>query len=113
MTYPLTRTHCDLFHHQVGDFSSEVMRSIGALSPTSKATSASGGSVIVVGGQQQQRPQQQQPQQPREPDSGISSARSTGTVPWSHNEAGLPALQALRPADQGGQEEAEMQEHEL
>ena len=28
-----------------------------------------------------------------EPDSGISSARSTGTVPWSHNEVGLPVLQ--------------------
>ena len=27
-----------------------------------------------------------------EPDSGISSARSTGTVPWSQGESGLPVL---------------------
>ena len=31
-----------------------------------------------------------------EPDSGISSARSTTTVPWSHNESEIPPLPLLK-----------------
>lgn len=31
-------------------------------------------------------------QTPHETDSGISSAISTATVPWSHNEVGLPQI---------------------
>ena len=35
----------------------------------------------------------------REPDSGISSARSTTTVPWSHGDSdqGVPILDFPRP----------------
>ena len=32
------------------------------------------------------------PPSQREPDSGISSARSTATVPWTNNEPNLPQL---------------------
>ena len=57
-------------------------------------SSSSGGQVFIVPHQGCQSAHAQQGKgQKREPDSGISSARSTGTVPWSHNEPGLPALQ--------------------
>ena len=83
--------------------------------------------------QQQQESQQQQQQQPQqepdqlsqqrpmpmggrmqqgEPDSGISSARSTGTVPWSHNEVGLPVLQVGGTAG-ADREQGQQEEHQL
>ena len=64
----------------------------------------SAGSVYIVNNEQ--------PPLNREPDSGISSARSTGTVPWSHNEVGLPALQPVNPAA-AGHSESRLEEYQL
>ena len=61
---------------QVGDFSQEVLQSLGV--PYS--TPAPGSSTGRVNGQGVTI---------REPDSGISSARSTTTVPWGHNDHDL------------------------
>ena len=47
-----------------------------------------------------------------EPDSGISSARSTGTVPWSHNEVGLPVLQ-VGDVGAADREQGQQEEHQL
>ena len=46
----------------------------------------------------------------KEPDSGISSARSTGTVPWSNQEVALPALKvpAIRDTAEGVSEEHQL-----
>jgi hypothetical protein len=75
--------------------------------------------VIIVPLPHQQQPHQVglggcggvSPSGSREPDSGISSARSTGTVPWSHNEVGLPVLQVANI--DGGGEEQRLEEHQL
>ena len=41
----------------------------------------------------------------REPDSGISSARSTTTVPWSHTESEIPPLPLLELPPESGEAE--------
>ena len=61
---------------QVGDFSQEVLQSLGVPYST-PAPGSSTGRVHVQG------------VAIREPDSGISSARSTTTVPWGHNDNDL------------------------
>eukprot|EP00095_Tigriopus_kingsejongensis_P003246 maker-scaffold69_size418775-snap-gene-0.17 protein:Tk03246 transcript:maker-scaffold69_size418775-snap-gene-0.17-mRNA-1 annotation:"dienelactone hydrolase" len=98
--------------HQVGDFSKEVLRSIGVLNSSSSSQDSNGTSdklfrTPVLDGSGQ-KPQQLSPPLAREPDSGISSARSTGTTPWSQNEAVLPALQ-----HHGGEIEGLQEEHQL
>ena len=65
---------------QVGDFSEEVFQSLGKVHPRT-----------VPGG----RGGQVRPGPSREPDSGISSARSTTTVPWSQNEHNVLPLPIL------------------
>ena len=66
---------------QVGDFSNEVMKSLGKIQQQPRILPRMGVPVapprVVI---------------PREPDSGISSARSTTTVPWSHNDSEIPQL---------------------
>ena len=66
--------------NQVGDFSNEVMKSLGKIQQP-RIMPRMGVPVAPprVG-------------IPREPDSGISSARSTTTVPWSHNDSDIPQL---------------------
>ena len=84
----------------MGDFSSEVLRSIGAQLEQHSCGPASNSAVVVLPGQQlppasttaSVAPAAGNPPQLREPDSGISSARSTATVPWTNNEPNLPTL---------------------
>lgn len=144
-----------LFLQKVGDFSREVLQSIGALHNTAAysttgnnliphphhrvpgssssnlntssssniprlpppapagTTSLTGPNTSIVAGPHEGQVYIVQPPAPpvltpREPDSGISSARSTGTVPWSHNEVGLPALQPAMHLSNPGEEEHQL-----
>lgn len=71
---------------------------------SASAIANTAGSAIIV------LPKTQQGKTLREPDSGISSARSTATVPWSHNESGLPALQSH---GQDEMEDGREEEHQV
>lgn len=64
---------------QIGDLSQEVLQSLGHIHQ--EFPHQTHGPRIVPRGSSR----------PREPDSGISSARSTNTVPWSQNELEQPA----------------------
>lgn len=78
---------------KIGDFSREVLQSLGVVPVAPpRVPPAAGGAAAHI---------------QREPDSGISSARSTTTVPWSHNEADIPAaLPILQlPPDSSGEAE--------
>ena len=74
---------------QIGDLSQEVLQSLGKIHQTH-------GPPRIV-------PRSAARSITREPDSGISSARSTNTVPWSQNETEqpnnppLPILELPRP----------------
>ena len=74
---------------QVGDFSKEVLQSLGV--PYGGSSTGQRVGQVVAGN--------------REPDSGISSARSTTTVPWSHNDHDLQLSPDGQRLGEGEEEE--------
>ena len=88
-----------LFIFQIGDLSQEVLQSLGKIHQTH-------GPRIV--------PRGAAPRSiTREPDSGISSARSTNTVPWSQNDMEQPSNPPLPILEMPRPESSQEAEHQF